>query len=81
MPKVRRERLPFWLFRHLRDRVKQREISGRQLELFAEWLNTNPEVPHGRWFRRFPEMIVCGEGGLVKTFLRLGQLPDGEEVA
>ncbi len=29
---------------------------------------------------RFPEMIVCGEGELVKTFLRLGQIAVGEEV-
>jgi hypothetical protein len=25
-------------------------------------------------------MIVCGEGALVKTFLRAGQVPGGEEV-
>jgi hypothetical protein len=26
----------------------------------------NPEVPHGKWFKRFPEMTVCGEGELIK---------------
>jgi hypothetical protein len=26
------------------------------------WLVTEPEVPEGQWFKRFPEMIVCGEG-------------------
>jgi len=57
------------------------QISILQLELFATWLETAPEVPHGKWFKRFPEMIVCGEGELVRTFLRLGQIPDGEEVA
>jgi hypothetical protein len=28
----------------------------------AAWLDTNPEVPEGEWFKRFPGMIVCGEG-------------------
>jgi len=32
MPKVRREGLPFALLRHLRDRVKHREIRSDQLE-------------------------------------------------
>jgi hypothetical protein len=31
-------------------------------------------------FKRFPEMVVCGEGDLVKTFLRSGQVAAGEEV-
>jgi len=48
--------------------------------LLAEWLDTEPEVPVGKWFKRFPEMIVCGEGELVKTFLRLGQVPAGDEI-
>ncbi len=51
-----------------------------QLGLLARWLATDPEVPEGRWFKRFPEMIACGEGALVKTFLRAGQVPVGDEV-
>jgi hypothetical protein len=51
-----------------------------QLELFAAWLDTEPDVPEGKWFKRFPEMIVCGEGELVRTFLRAGQAAEGEEV-
>ena len=80
MPKVRREGVPFALLRHLRDRVRNREISSDQLELLARWLDKNPEVPSSRWFKRFPEMIVCGEGELIRTFLRLGQIAEGEEV-
>ena len=80
MPKIRRRNLPPALFDHLLDRVIQREISTRQLSEFADWLATEPEVPEGPWFKRFPEIFVCGEGSLVKTFLRSGQLPTGEEV-
>ena len=66
---------------HLIRRVRQREISPSQLGLLAQWLATDPEVPDGRWFKRFPEMIACGEGELVKTFLRTGQIPAGQEVS
>jgi hypothetical protein len=62
MPRIRREGIPEPLMAHLIRRVRQREISTSQLGLFARWLATDPEVPKGRWFKRFPEMIVCGEG-------------------
>jgi hypothetical protein len=61
-------------------RIRDREISSAQLGLFSRWLDTDPEVPQGQWFKQFPELIVCGEGALVKTFLRPGQVPAGEEV-
>jgi hypothetical protein len=50
------------------------------LALLADWLRTDPEVPAGRWFKRFPEMTVCGEGEWIKTFLEAGQVPTGEEL-
>ena len=81
MPRIRRRNVPPALLNHLLDRIADREISSDQLGQFADWLLTEPEVPGGRWFKRFPEMIVCGEGELVKTFLRPGQVPAGEQVA
>jgi hypothetical protein len=80
MPKIRRQDFPPALLNHLLDRISDREISADQLGQFADWLVTEPEVPEGLWFKRFPKMIVCGEGPLVKTFLRSGQVPAGEEV-
>ena len=80
MPRIQRERIPEALMAHLVKRVRQREISTAQLGLVARWLDADPEVPEGPWFKRFPEMIVCGEGALIKTFLRVGQVPAGEEV-
>jgi hypothetical protein len=38
------------------------------------WPRANPEVPEGKWFKKFSGMTVCGEGELVKTFLQAGQL-------
>ena len=80
MPKVRREKLPEALLRHLLARVRQREISDEQITLLARWLEANPEVPNGKWFKKFSGMTVCGEGELVKTFLLPGQLATGEEI-
>jgi hypothetical protein len=61
-------------------RIQQRSIAASQLGLLADWLDPEPEVPAGPWFKRFPGMTVCGEGELVKTFLVPGQLPFGQEV-
>jgi len=79
MPKIRRQNLPPTLLNHLLDRIRSREISSDQLGALADWLDTQPEVPNGKWFKRFSGMTVCGEGELVKTFLTADQLPSGKE--
>lgn len=80
MPRVRRKNVPPALFRHLLDRIEQRQIDARQLQLLAEWLDGEPEVPEGLWYKRFSGMTVCGEGDLVKTFLLPDQAPRGKRV-
>jgi hypothetical protein len=62
------------------NRIQSREISADQLGLLADWLATEPEVPDGRWFKKFPGMIVCGESELVKTFLHARQAAMGQEL-
>jgi hypothetical protein len=80
MPRVRRHNLPPRLLAHLLDRVSRRNISADQLGLLADWLYSEPEVPYGKWFKRFPSMIVCGESELIKTFLQPDQAATGEEL-
>lgn len=80
MPKVRRSKLPQSLLVHLLARMRQRNISHEQIISLARWLDTEPDVPAGRWFRKFPGFTVCGEGELVKTSLLPGQAPDGREI-
>lgn len=80
MPKVRRHSLHPALLQHLLDRIQSRKIAASQLQLLARWLEAEPDVPEGEWYKRFPGMIVCGEGELVKTFLLPGQLPKGKRV-
>lgn len=80
MPRVRRRNVPPALFQHLLDRIQSRKIPASQLELLAKWLDEEPEVPEGMWFKRFPRMTACGEGELVKTFLLPHQAPKGRRL-
>ena len=80
MPKIRRAKLPEPLLVHLLTRVRQRNISHEQVILLARWLDTNPEVPEGKWFKNISGMTVCGEGELIKTFLQPGQIATGKEL-
>lgn len=81
MPKIRRQNVPPALFQHLLDRVQSRKIEASQLELLAKWLDKEPEVPEGLWYKRFSGMTVCGEGDLIKTFLLPGHPPKGQRLA
>jgi hypothetical protein len=80
MPEILRRNLPPALLNHLLDRIRDRHIPAEQPGLLAAWLDCRPQVPEGKWFKRFPAMIACGEGALIKTFLTPGQLPSGTEV-
>jgi len=81
MPRIRREALPEALLRHLIDRISERQFSTADLAELADWLDTNPEVPNGKWFKRLGGLIVCGEGELVKTLLLPAQTPIGDELS
>ena len=80
MPKIRRRKLPPAIFFHLLERADERRITYEHLEDLYRWMASDPTVPGGKWFKRFPNFTVCGEGELIKTFLEAGQLPFGEEV-
>jgi len=80
MPKILRRNLPVKLYEHLLERVQQRQITGNELTLLIDWLDTLPDVLSGKWFKRFPGMIVCRESELIKTFLTPKQVPIGDEV-
>jgi hypothetical protein len=80
MPKVRRRGIPVQLLEHRLERIRIREIPMDQLALLAEWLDRQSEVPTGKWSKRFPGMIVCGEADLVKTLLLPHQTVLGDEI-
>jgi hypothetical protein len=80
MPKVQRKDIPRPLFAHLLQRIQDRSIDAQALASLAAWLDTQPEVPEGEWYKRFQTMTVCGKGPLVKTFLTPSQSPFGEQL-
>jgi hypothetical protein len=54
MPKVRRQNLPPALLDHLIDRIRSRDIAAEELGRFADWLDSEPNVPAGKWFKTIP---------------------------
>jgi hypothetical protein len=80
MPRVQRKDIPRALFAHLLQRIEERRVEAGALQSLARWLDTNPEVPAGDWYKRFPTMTVCGRGPLVKPFLTPDQAPVGTAV-
>jgi hypothetical protein len=61
MPKIRRQNLPPGLFNHLLDRISERQISANQLEEFANWLDTEPDVPEGDGSGSSPECVFAAK--------------------
>ena len=72
--------MPRGTLRHLYRRAVERGVSESALLSLLRWLDTDPTVPEGKWFKTFEGFHICGEGELVVTFLRPGQAPDGVEV-
>ena len=80
MAKIQRSDIPRPLLEHLLLRVRERDIGEDAVQSLASWLDSNPEVPAGSWFKRFSTMTVCGDGVLIKTFLTPAQAPFGDEL-
>lgn len=72
--------LPPGVRRHLIDRMRDRAISIADLNRLRLWIDSNPEVPEGEWYKDFGSFKICGNGSLPKTFLRRGQAAKGKAV-
>jgi len=44
------------------------------------WVEENPTVPEGDWFKRLRGVVVCGRDALIRTFLTPKQTAVGIEV-
>ncbi len=80
LPKIRFRRLPRGVWQHLLERVKERQISLRELELLQSWVRSEPEAPDGDWYKDFGSFILCGTGDLPKTVLARGMKAHGEPI-
>lgn len=66
--------------RHLVDRFREGRISVADFDVLHDWLNSDPDVPAGEWYKRFPNFTLVDEGETPKTFLSLDMIPHGDEV-
>ena len=71
---------PPYFMKHLVDRFREGRISVADFDALRDWLASNPEVPDGQWYKRFPKFTLAGEGETPKTFLTPGMVPYGQEV-
>jgi hypothetical protein len=79
MPKIRRPP-PRGVLDHLVQRFKDGRISATDFLELKHWLESDPTVPNGKWFKRFKTGILAGEGETPSTFLGPDMSVSGEEV-
>ena len=72
------DKMPVRVRQHLTDRMYERAISVSDLNQLRLWIESNPEVPEGDWYKDFGSFKICGSGSLAKTFLLRGHAAQGE---
>lgn len=81
MPRIEKwPRLPVAVRDHLVERMRDRNINLQDLNRLRLWMETEPQVPDGPWFKDFGSFKLCGEGKYPKTFLRAGQSATGQKL-
>jgi hypothetical protein len=60
--------------------MRDRNISVEDLNRLRLWIENQPEVPEGLWYKDFGSFKICGEGRYPKTFLLAGQPAKGESL-
>jgi len=74
------DNFPAGVRQHLIDRMRDRAISISDLNQLRLWIDSEPEVPAGDWYKDFGSFKICGRGSFPKTFLLRGQAAKGEVV-
>jgi hypothetical protein len=72
--------LPGNVRQHLVERMRDREISLADLNQLRLWIESQPDVPEGDWYKDFGTFKICGKGAYPKTFLSRGQAAKGESL-
>jgi len=65
---------------HLVERMRDRNISLKDLNHLRFWIESKPNVPEGAWYKDFGSFKLCGEGKYPKTFLLAGQVAVGQKL-
>jgi hypothetical protein len=78
MPKIKLP--PEGSLDHLVKRFREGRISSSDFLELKHWLESDPDVPNGKWFKPFRSGFLAGKGETVSTFLEPGMAVEGEEV-
>jgi hypothetical protein len=78
LPKIRFSNLPGAVWRHILNRVNDRQISLDDLHKLKDWVKTSPSAPDGDWYKDFGSFLLCGSGEFPKTVLAKGMKPYGK---
>jgi hypothetical protein len=68
------------VWRHLLQRVEQREISLSDLSRLQKWVRSEPVAPEGDWYKDFGSFKLCGSGEFPLTVLTKEMKPFGQEI-
>jgi hypothetical protein len=79
MPKIKKPP-PKGILDHLVQRYREGRISSSDFRDLKHWLESDPDVPDGKWFKRFRTGTLAGQGETPSTLLALGMAVEGDEV-
>jgi hypothetical protein len=79
MPKIRKPP-PKGILDHLVKRYREGRITSSDFLELKHWLESDPDVPDGKWFKRFKTGTLAGKGEEPSTFLAPGMAVEGAEV-
>ena len=71
---------PLALREHLIQRMRDRSIGLDDLNQLRLWVESDPQVPEGLWYKDFGSFKLCGEGAFPKTFLGARQSAQGTKL-
>lgn len=73
-------KIPKQICQHLDERLRDRNITLEDLDRLRIWLESQPEVPEGEWFKDFGSFKLTGFGPNPTTFLAPGMIAYGTEI-
>ncbi len=79
MPEIKKPP-PAGVLDHLIQRYCEGRVSSADFLELKHWLESDPDVPKGKWYKRFKTGTLAGKGEIPSTFLAPGMAAEGEEV-
>jgi hypothetical protein len=79
MPKIKKPPPP-GILNHLIKRFREGRIQGSDFLELKHWLESDPDVPQGKWYKRFKTGTLAGTGETPLTFLAPGMAVEGKEI-